>query len=333
MAYQYGFLPEQSQEDALHATRLLMIEERPFKRVKDRLTDGASILRDRPSGLASPPPEDHTGDDTSTAPQDEQKYQHFREDFLLDAAAYENSLIRMQLVQSREQRERDHYATEKQKIQDTAQAVKDNTAELKDDLVEAQNVMEQKKKYDALAVKILDDKKLPARDDNQEEIRKLQKEIEDLEAEEREFEEMWAARKAAFDKIQAEGQATLNLIKGIKDAGEEDKDETGEDREGDGNEASVAGDRSRMGSPVPEGSTPRPEVDTPLPDAGDDENERSSARPSNRFLEIDDATRANSRKQSPARTPVSAVGESADDKANDVAADPDTEMGNVNSTG
>ncbi|GAB7360867.1 hypothetical protein MBLNU230_g0853t1 [Neophaeotheca triangularis] len=324
MPHNYGILPEQAQEDALHATRLLMIEERPYRRVKDRLIDASSLLRERPSGLASPPPEDQSGEEATG--QDEQKYHNFREDILLDIAAYENSLIRMQLVQNREQRERDHYATEKQKIQDTAKAVKDNTTELKDELVEAQKVMEQKKKYDALAIKILDDKKLPARDDNQEEIRKLQKEIEDLEAEDREFEEMWASRKVAFDRIQAEGQAALNMIKGIKDVMEEDKDETGDDAEveGEGNDASVTGDRSRMGTPGPEGSTPRPDVGTPLPDAGDDDNDDSSARPSNRFLEVDDATRANSRKQSSAISPVSTIGEQQDT---------DTEMGNASSTG
>lgn len=118
-----------------------------------------SLLRSLPtqSHLPSPPPDGKEVD----LPEDNfaQRSERFREEILLDFQALENSLIRMQLIQSSNERERERYASEKAKILHTAQQVRDNTLELRAQLVEAQKVLELRKGYDKLADRILEDKK------------------------------------------------------------------------------------------------------------------------------------------------------------------------------
>jgi hypothetical protein len=89
----YGIL-SQSAEDALHPTRLLGIEERPFQRVTKRLLDRDSLLRSTPKQLPSPPPEsvDETSPTTEDAAADSHTRQKFREEVLLDFAALESSI-------------------------------------------------------------------------------------------------------------------------------------------------------------------------------------------------------------------------------------------------
>lgn len=216
---------------------------------------------------------------------------------LLDFAALESSILRIQLIQSSNQRERERYAAEKAKILETAQAVRDNTVELRTQLEDAQRMLELRKGYDELAGKILDDKKLRSRVDCQTEIDKLDKEIEDLQQESAEYETTWAGRREQFDKVVAEGEAMRRLIKGIKDEPEHaDGDEDMEDGD-DG----TKGENSRMGTPAPDGRTPMREGgETPRP-VSRDAGGATPARPVNRLLEVEDGTRAYSRATSPSR--------------------------------
>lgn len=277
-SHSYTWLPEQSQEgndphhlesgastnmnhsDALHATRLLHVEERPFQRVSQRLLGKDSLLKHSPRQLPSPPPE---GGESEPNPEDEAaKREKLREEILLDFAALESSILRIQLIESSNARERERYAAEKAKIMATAQAVKDNTHELRDQLAEAQRVLDLRKGYDELANTLIQSKKLKSRPETREDITKLEKEIEDLEQESADFEGIWVGRREAFDKVVAEGQSLIKVIKGIKDEPEPEKDETMEDGE-DG--PGTKGERSRMGTPRPDGSTPMPGESTPLP--------------------------------------------------------------------
>lgn len=248
-----------------------------------------------PKQLPSPPPD---GEDIAV-PEDNGdvlRRQKFREDILLDFAALESSILRIQLIQLSNQRERERYAAEKASILKTAQAVKDNTMELRAQLVEAQRVLELRKGYDELATKLIDPKKLKPRAETTEDIERLEKEIEDLEQESSDYEGIWVTRREAFDRVVSEGQAMIRVIKGIKDELEPEKDESMED--GEDGEMDTKGERSRMGSPAPGSRTPMPneisEV-TPLPEVG----ESSPARPANKFLEVDDTTRGSSRTGSP----------------------------------
>lgn len=219
---------------------------------------------------------------------------------LLDFATLENSIVRVQLIQTSNQRERERYAAEKVKILETAQAVRDNTLELRTQLEDAQKMLQLRKGYDELAAKILDDKKLKSRDESRADIEKLEKEIEDLQSESGEYELTWTGRREYWDRVVAEGEAMMRLIKGIKDDPQAERDEemegAEESREG------TKGKSSRMGTPAAEGRTPRMEVEggTPLPEGGDGETgDATPARPTNRLLDVGDATRSSSRAASP----------------------------------
>lgn len=224
--------------------------------------------------------------------------QTFREHILLDFAALESSLVRIQLIHTSNEKERDRFAAEKAKILSTAQAVRENTLKLRTQLAEAQKVLKLRKGYDSLASKILDDQKLKSRDETRSEIMKLEKEIEDLEEESAEYEGTWVSRREQFDRLIAEGQAMLRLIKGIKDESEEaDKDEEMDDDEGTKEHA------SRLDSEGPDDRTPRPAElgdATPLPDHG----EGGASTPANKSLDVDDLPRTGSRIVSPLSRPT-----------------------------
>ncbi|KAI5363753.1 putative THO complex subunit 7/Mft1 protein [Septoria linicola] len=294
-----ALLPEQAQEDALHAHRLLAVEERPFQRVTKQLLSNNSALRLSTSHLPSPPPE---GDDQLQV-YDATRVERFREDVLLDFASLESSIIRIQMTLSSNQRERERYAAEKAKILETAQAVRDNTVELRTNLVEAQEALERRKGYDTMAAKILDDKKLKSRDEAKAEIDKLEKEIEDLQREHAEYEGTWSERREQFDRIVHEGEAMIRQIKGIKIEPEAEKDnEEMEDEDDEGN--------SGRNTPMQDGRSPQP-VDagdaTPIPEsgeAGEGSVDGTPARPANKFLDVDDAARSGCHVSSPLSQPA-----------------------------
>lgn len=213
----------------------------------------------------------------------------------MDFAHLESSIIRIHLIQSSNQRERERYAAEKAKILETAQAVRDNTVELRAQLEEAQKVLERRKGYDELAGKILDDRKLRSRDDCKAEIEKLEKEIEDLQQESADYETTWTGRREQFDRLAGEGEAMRRLIKGIRDEPEGEK----EDEEMEEGEAGTRGESSRTGTPAPGGVTPlHGGGETPLPGSGE-AGGATPARPNNRLLDVEDATRTSSRAGSP----------------------------------
>lgn len=324
-AHNYGILAQPA-EDALHSTRLLGIEERPFQRVTKRLLDRDSLLRSTPKQLPSPPPDgEEASEETQEEPaSDPNVRQKFREEILLDFAALESSITRIQLIQSSNARERERYAAEKAKILATAQAVRDNTLLLREQLAEAQKVLELRKGYDTLASKILDDKKLKPRDECRADIATLEKEIEELEQEGVEIEGLWDGRREQFERVVHEGEVMRRVIKGIKEPEEDEQAEDDAMEDGDGEKD----DRSRMGTPgiedgrtprhesggrtpMPEGSTPLPGGATPMPE-GTDEGEE---RPRNKFLEVEGGTVNSSRAASPgAQTPnVAADVEMGDD--------------------
>ncbi|KAK5684291.1 hypothetical protein LTS10_004158 [Elasticomyces elasticus] len=277
--HSYAFLPEQSQEDALHPKRLLAVEERAFQRVQRNLLGPSSLLRQLPTHLPSPPPESSTDEDVLSP---KEKLENFRTDVLLDFAALESSLLRIQLLHTSNQRERERYAAEKAKILETADAVRANTLELREQLVEAQRVLELRKGYDVLAAGILDDKKVKGREETDEECRGLEKECEELGVEGGEYEVTWRGRREGFERIVAEGEAMRRLIKGIRDEpdGEEDQNMV------EGSDDITRGEGSRLGTPMLEGRTPLRVDDGSQTPMHVSLLEGGSARPVNRFLEV-----------------------------------------------
>lgn len=178
----------------------------------------------------------------------------FREDALLDFAAFESSIVRIQLLLTSNTKERERYAAEKLKIQVTAQAVRDNTNELRVQLEEAQKTLALRKEYDELAEKITSNRMLRPREDQHANLDKLNAEIAGLEREGQEYAKTWAERRQQFGRIIEEGMQLRRLIRDEKEEverreGMEDSGEDGEDGE-DGEAGSVRGRSSGFATPM-----------------------------------------------------------------------------------
>ncbi|KIW64970.1 hypothetical protein PV04_07264 [Phialophora macrospora] len=246
---------DQAEEDKLHATRLLGIEERPYKRVSKRLLAPTTPIT---SFLSRPSP---SNDDAEAADQNEhflQSLARFREDIILDFAAFESSIARIQFLRAANTRERERYAAEKLKIEQTANDVRENLGQLRVQLDEAQKTLAVRKTYDVLAEKITRDEKLKVtRAEQHANIEKLRSEIEELERESGELKSAWSERREQLQNLMGEGMRLRRIIRDEKEPDAETDhhgDEDGEDgeRERDG--------LSNMGTPRPmdDAPTPRP---------------------------------------------------------------------------
>lgn len=176
----------------------------------------------------------------------------FREDVILDFAAFESSLVRIQFLRRSNTKERERYAAEKIKIEETAQNVRDSTAGLRIQLDEAQKTLAIRKTYDELVEKITSNKSLKARDEQQVNLEKLRSEIEDLERESREHDQAWRERREQFGRVAEEGTRLRRLVR-------DEKEEVAVPESDDLLEVDHArGGRSTVGTPRPDegGLTP-----------------------------------------------------------------------------
>lgn len=250
-------------------TRLLNVEERPFARVSKRLLGRDAFIRSFPTQLPTPPPDETAVDEAAAATvavgaehqKQEQERRQWREDVMLDFAALESTFIRIQFLKNSNEQERERYAAEKVKILETAQAVRDNTAELRLQLEAAQKTLALRKEYDTLADKITSNRMLKPREEQHAQLEKLNAEIAELEQEGSDYAQTWTERKEQFDKILAEGRQMMRIIRGEKD--EPEKEEAMDDAEEDegGEDGHSKGENSRLGTPRPEirgGATPLP---------------------------------------------------------------------------
>ena len=208
--------------DKLHATRLLTVEEKPFKRLTKRLLAPTSPIQSFSSRLPTPPVDDDeaNGDGVSSGAAQQkvtEDLRRFREDVILDFAAFESSIARVQFLRASNEKERQRYAAEKVKIEATAQAVRDNTAKLRIQLDEAQKTLAIRKTYDVLADKITDNKALKPRDEQHVNIEKLRTEIEDLERESKEHSQAWVDRREQFGRLVNESLRLRRLIRDEKE--------------------------------------------------------------------------------------------------------------------
>lgn len=172
---------------------------------------------------------------------------------LLDFAAFESSIARIQFLRTSNEKDRERYAAEKLEIQATAQAVRDNTAELRVQLEGARKTLALRKTYDELAEKITSNRLLRPREDQHANLEKLNAEIADLERESRDYARTWSERREQFGRIVEEGMQLRRLIRDEKE--EVERREGMEERE-EGEEGEVGSQRGR-GSTV---GTPRAEA-------------------------------------------------------------------------
>lgn len=253
--------------DALHKSRLLNVEEKPFKRISKRLLNPESLLVSATSHPLTPPPEESDADAIEAAESEKQRrleeWRHFREDVALDFAAFEGSIARIQFLLHSNEQERQRYATQKLRILETMQSVRENTAELRAQLEEAQRALAMRKSYDDLAEKITSNRLLKPREDQQANLEKLQLEIAELEKESKDYAKTWAERRDQFGRIVEEGMQLRRLIRDEKEEVER-REGMQEGEDGDESEAGK-GKTSDTNSPRPEG-----EGSTPLQEGQDE---------------------------------------------------------------
>lgn len=266
-------LLEQSQEDELHKIRLLNVEEKPFKRITKRLLTSGSLLSSPTTLPPTPPPEGTSNEAVveaqSTAQKALDERRQFREEVLLDFAAFDSSIVRIQFLQNSNAKERERYAAEKIKIMETARDVKDNTSVLRAQLEQAQAMLNQRKKFDDLTEKITNNRLLRPREDQHINLHKLEEECRELEMESETYATTWKERREQFQRIVEEGEQMRRLIRDEKEEVErregmeenEEDGETGENGSRGGQTPSHRGDEG--------GTTPRPDgANTPQPASG-----------------------------------------------------------------
>lgn len=173
---------------------------------------------------------------------------------ILDFAAFESSIIRIQFLLTSNAEERKRYAEKKLKIEATSQAVRANTAELRVQLEEAQRTLACRKEYDAMAEKIISNRALRPREEQHSNIEKLNAEIAELQRESLEYAEIWNRRRQQFDKIIDQTTEMQRQIKDEKEEverreGMEDRDDTEDEHKGSA--SGVATPKIDAGSPTP----------------------------------------------------------------------------------
>ncbi|KAJ5295267.1 hypothetical protein N7508_010088 [Penicillium antarcticum] len=289
--------------DALHKSRLLNVEEKPFKRISKRLLNPESLIVTQALLPLTPPPEDADADADTNIEIEKQKklneWRHFREDVSLDFAAFEGSIARVQFLLTSNEQERERYATERVQILSTMQSVRDSTADLRSQLEEAQRLLSLRKTYDELADKITSNRLLKPREDQQSNLQKLRTEIADLENESKVYAKTWAERREQFGRIVEEGMQLRRLIR--------DEKEEVERREGmQEGEDNDEGDLISKGK-ASNANTPGPDSDvlTPSQNSQDESGLLSALQA--------DKNSGTTGAASPLRQVISAQGDGADD--------------------
>jgi hypothetical protein len=236
---------------------------------------------------------------------------------MLDFAAFESSIARIQFILSSNEKERERYAAEKDRILTTAQDVKDNTAELRVQLDEAQKTLSLRKTYDELADKITSNRLLRPREDQTANLDKLNAEIAKLEMESMEYAHTWAERREQFGRIVEEG---MNLRRLIRDEKEEVERREGMEEGEDGDEGD-AGSKGRARAV----GTPRPDPDssaTPSQPVADDAVSTSGR------LQVENPRGGAVRGETPLRRSM-AASDTGEEKPADVAMEDDVDEGEV----
>ncbi|KAJ6446031.1 Tho complex subunit 7/Mft1p [Purpureocillium lavendulum] len=258
----WDLLDERS-ESELHKTRLLNVEEKPFKRITKRL--GAISTAVASAGEA------RNGAEPSALLSNDS----LREDMTFDFAAFDSSIARFQFLHDANKRERERYETDKQQILAECQGVRDSNAQLREQLEAARATLAQRKKFDELAEKITSNRLLRPREDQRVNLAKLEDECRDLERESQTYSETWRERRDQFNKIMEEGMLLRRQIRdekeevdrqeGMNEGAEEDVEPDKEDKE----------DQTPKNAPS-DHPTPRPDGDSQTKAA---ESEGETPRP------------------------------------------------------
>ena len=300
---------------------MLNVEEKPIKRIFKRLLAKGSPVESPLVRTPAPPLPDAQGADEAAAAyeielkQFWEKHGQFKDDMLLDFAAFDSSIIRMQLLLTSNAKERERYAGEKLRIEATAQEVRESTTELRSQLEDAQRTLALRKTHDELAEKITSNRLLRSREDQHVNLEKLNSEIAELERESKEYAQTWSERREQFGRIIEEGMHLRRLIRDEKE--EVERREGMEDRE-DVDDAEAGSLRGRSSGVA----TPRHDAGgaTPLHPSMDDDTAGTTGLTVNHHF--------NSRAKSPLRasTPVPEAENTKPDEIEDTSMAEDGEV-------
>lgn len=258
-------LLDEKEEAELHKSRLLNVEEKPFKRVTKRLASLTSLAATKARQAPTPPPEGDGANGTPEAAGEGASSQQpsaadalldTKEDIVLDFAAFDGSITRLQSLLSANERERARYAADRVRILETSQGVRDSTAELRARLGRARETLEQRRKFDELADKITSNRMLRPRGDQAANLRKLEEECAQLEAESETYADTWRERKDQFSRIMEESMRLRRLIRDEKEEVERREGMDDESGQGDAEADSVHTPRPGLASG---NATPRPD--------------------------------------------------------------------------
>lgn len=256
----WGLLDDKS-ESELHKSRLLNVEEKPFKRITKRLSTISSVVSTATQYKVST----RNGADAASRPSQET----LKEDLTLDFAAFDSSIARLQFLHDANQRERERYAADQQRILAECQSVRSNNGQLREQLDSARATLAQRKTFDELAEKITSNRLLRPREDQLTNLAKLEEECKELERESETYKETWKERREQFNRIMEEGMMLRRQIR--------DEKEEVDRREGMNEEGEDEADGDREGTtprPVASGNaTPRPDGDSQVKGENDAENE------------------------------------------------------------
>ncbi|KAI0391978.1 Tho complex subunit 7-domain-containing protein, partial [Xylariaceae sp. FL0594] len=216
MATQHFGLLEEREETELHKTRLLAVEERPFRRLTKRLVAPGAFTNPTPSKkLATPPPEGPDGDaSTPTSPSlSSEEITALKEDIVLDFAAFDSAIARLQLLSRANAAEREHYASTRLRILSTMDSVRESNAELHSRLASARETLARRRTFDELADKITSNRMLRTRAEQGVNLAKLAEECEELRRESEAYADTWRERRAQFERLVDEGRRLRALIR------------------------------------------------------------------------------------------------------------------------
>ena len=238
----------------LHKSRLLNVEEKPFKRITKRLSSISSAVSQATN----------SSDGASKADKASSTVQ-LQEELTLDFAAFDSNIARLQFLHNANERERVRYDADKQRILDECQAVRDKNAQLREHLDDARATLAQRKKFDELAEKITSNRLLRPREDQIANLAKLEEECKELERESETYSVTWKERRDQFNRIMEEGMLLRRQIR--------DEKEEVDRREGMNEGTEDDGDAERA-APTPRNepsgnATPRPDGEK-----GDDQDEK-----------------------------------------------------------
>ncbi|KAJ4858783.1 tho complex subunit 7 domain-containing protein [Trichoderma breve] len=260
-------LLDEKGESELHKSRLLNVEEKPFKRITKRLSSISAIVS---SAIQSDTASQNGGQTSSSA--------QLQEDLTFDFAAFDSSIARFQFLHDANERERERYEADKQRILAECQAARENNARLREQLEDAKATLARRKKFDELAEKILSNRLLRPREDQFAALEKLEEECKELERESETYSGTWKERRDQFNRIMEEGMLLRRQIRDEKEEVDrrEGMNEGGEEEVEEQRGGQTPGiEPSNTGTPRPDGDgtlqeTPQPaiSVDGPTPSAG-----------------------------------------------------------------